>query len=90
MCATHGVRLLSLLHTLCIPLFLQWSYREKQQGKAGSDRTVQMLRKLLRQTKTKELFLGTSKAGKCSGTCLCCFAGAKESTEIYAVTLYES
>lgn len=45
-CATHGVRLLSLLHTLCIPLLLQW---EKQQGKAGSDRTAQTLRKQIIQ-----------------------------------------
>lgn len=42
LCATHGVRLLSLLHTLCIPpflLFLRGVIGKKRQGKAGSERT---------------------------------------------------
>lgn len=40
--------------------------------------------------KTRELLLETSTSVKCSDTCLCCFAGAKESTEDHAVILHES
>lgn len=40
--------------------------------------------------KTRELLLETSTSGKCSGTCLCCFTGAKKSIEDHAVTLHES
>lgn len=54
MCATHGVTLLSLLHSLCIPLFLLFFLRgiigkNNRENQALTGLMDKMLRKLLRQ-----------------------------------------